>query len=126
MKKSNPKKERATSSRGTGVLKNHGGERGADQGANLPLDYRRAAKAVPPEDAEKLSGWVHELVAQLERQNDDARDVLRKLLDWVTGVFSRSTEAKFRNGNKTALGLSGPSALSRIANACCARGIASE
>jgi hypothetical protein len=55
------------------------------------------------EEAEKLSGFVHELVAKLERQDDDAQDFLRAMLDWVAREFSKSTKAHFRNGNKTAL-----------------------
>ena len=59
--------------------------------------------AMSREDAEKLSGFVQELVAKLERQDDDAQDFLRAMLDWVAAEFSKSTEAHFRNGNKTAL-----------------------
>ena len=59
--------------------------------------------AMSREEAEKLSGFVQELVAKLERQDDDAQDFLRAMLDWVAGEFSKSTEAHFRNGNKTAL-----------------------
>jgi hypothetical protein len=59
--------------------------------------------AMSREEAEQLSGFVHELVAQLERQDDDAQDFLRAMLDWVAGKFSKSTEASFRNGNKSAL-----------------------
>lgn len=60
-------------------------------------------RAMPADDAEQLSGFVHALVAQLEEQDDEAQDFLHVMLDWTFGEFSKSTEAAFRGGNKSAL-----------------------